>query len=98
MLCVWCQYKQPGMHSILFDGCSGMFIGETDPTHQPSFQKPWVFIQISSLDLWVMSAPQAHEAVVQEAHLFCKAVREMVAGPPESIIRSRLQTTSSGCD
>ena len=46
----------------------------------------------------IESAPQAHKVATKGFVVkCCKAVGKMVVGPPESAIRSRLQTTSSGC-
>lgn len=45
--------------------------------------------------LFLLCAPQAQE-VLQGSSVECKAIRKMVAGPPKSAIRGRLQTTSSG--
>ena len=48
---------------------------------------------------WMIeSAPQAHKVATKGFVVkCCKAVGKMVVGPPKSAIRSRLQTTSSGC-
>lgn len=46
----------------------------------------------------IESAPQAHKVVMQGIIMkCCKAIGKMVVGPPESAVRSRFQTTPSGC-
>jgi len=54
----------------------------------PMGRKSWLFCCV----------PQAHSRRRQEAIAgLCKAVGKMTAGPSDSAVRSRLQTTSSGC-
>ena len=42
-------------------------------------------------------AAGAQSSGIGFAARLCKAIGKMVVGPPKSTIRSRLQTTSSGC-
>ena len=46
----------------------------------------------------IEGAPQAQRVMTRGFVMkFCKAVGKMVVGPPKSAVRSRLQTTPSGC-
>ena|SRR3990167_227940 len=44
------------------------------------------------------SAPQAHKVMIKGLIMkCCKAVGKMMVGPSKSVVRSRFQTTPSGC-
>ena len=46
----------------------------------------------------IESAPQTHKVTREGCFVkCCKAIGKMVVGPPKSAVRSRLQTTPSGC-
>jgi hypothetical protein len=45
----------------------------------------------------IESAPQAHNIRVKDHSNVCKAIGKMMVGPSKSAVRSRFQTTLSGC-
>ena len=55
-------------------------------------------IQHYALRWEIESAPQAHKVTREGCFVkCCEAIGKMVVGPPKSAVRSRLQTTPSGC-
>ena len=70
-----------------------MFVGMIGFTYLYGLSSIWMMIG------WIVGGvPQKQKSMIKRFILnCCKAVGKMVVGPPKSAVRSRFQTTPSGC-